>query len=68
MIKLENQKGTGVCENCKKRVNTTYIKKEVKIGDKVHQNVLANVCDECGGIISLPAQSLREIRKVEGRK
>jgi hypothetical protein len=63
MIKLENQKGTGVCETCKKRVVTTYLKREVEIKDKIYKNILVNVCDECGDIISLPAQSLKEIRE-----
>ena len=58
----ENDKSKAICEKCVKVVDTTFVFRDVKkpkSGEKV--NILVAVCDECGEIVAIPAQSLRAL-------
>ena len=69
-ILKEGDKGQGICHHCQKRVNKTYLIRDVPFEDGagVVNGVLAGVCDECDRVISTPAQSTPRIREALEKK
>lgn len=65
---LENEKGRAVCERCGQIVATTFLRRDVPFSDGVGlaRNILAGVCDSCGGVVAIPAQSTAAIRRARG--
>lgn len=59
----ENQKSKGICETCGCLTTTTMtIMNYVDTcSGKVAQNVLLSICDKCGDVVGIPAQSLPSI-------
>lgn len=56
---VEGDKSSGICETCKKKVST-YFKKHTlqNIPD-----VLVSICQECGNVVGIPAQSIKMLKK-----
>lgn len=55
----EGDKGKAVCEDCRAVVSTTFQRRDVPFSDGrgIVRNILVGVCDQCGGTVSIPAQS-----------
>src|SRR5215218_4282378 len=59
-----------ICNACRKRVETRFAVRTVRLpetGIEVH-DVLAAVCDECGGVASIPAQSAPRLKEARERR
>lgn len=59
------EKSRAICPHCSKVVETTFAYRDVPFDDgsgKV-KSILAAVCDECGAVASIPAQSTPAIRR-----
>lgn len=64
MIKL-GDKARAICSKCKQVRPTTYRVRSIAIdNEKVvgQVNVLTGVCDECNDIVSIPHQSVPDIK------
>ena len=61
----EGAKSPGPCGYCKKVVPSTLTKVTLSLCEGLEEveNVLVDVCDECGNMISIPAQSLPPIQQ-----
>ncbi len=61
----EGAKSPGPCGYCKKVVPSTLTKVTLSLCEGLEEveNVLVDVCDECGNMISIPAQSLPPIHQ-----
>lgn len=57
-------KGKAICAGCG-LIGTTYLHRNVPFSDGVGiaKNILAGVCDGCGQVVAIPAQSAEDIRK-----
>ena len=55
----EGAKRESICSYCEKSVTSTLTKTTLSIckGLEEVENVIVNVCDECGNMISIPARS-----------
>lgn len=64
VVKKEGDKSKGICENCKGVVETTFKYRDVPFSDDsgVVKNLLANVCDTCDEVVSIPAQETPKIK------
>lgn len=58
------EKSTGVCEECKSLVPTTFSICSVKLssGKGTVDDVLAATCDHCGHVVSIPQQSAPRVK------
>lgn len=56
-------KGRSVCAECG-LTNVTYEKRDVPIcgGQKMVENILAGVCDDCGMVVCIPGQESPKIK------
>ena len=61
----DGAKSPGPCGYCKKVVPSTLTKVTLSLCEGLEEveNVLVDVCDECGNMISIPAQSLPPIQQ-----
>lgn len=69
-ILKEGDRGQAVCEQCRQRTSTTYQYRTVRLertGVDV-SDVLVAVCDTCGGVVSIPAQSTPKLKEVREAK
>lgn len=66
---LEGDKGKALCEHCKRLVSTTYERRHVPFSDGQGEakDILAATCDECGLVVSIPAQSTPAIKQARAR-
>ncbi len=69
-IYKEGDKLSTGCHACKKRVDSTFLYRDVPFSDGsgVVPNILAAVCDECGTVVATPPQSTPAIRKAKAQK
>jgi hypothetical protein len=60
----EGEKSKAICSHCKQLVGTTFLRRDVPFSDGkgMVKNILAAVCDACGRVIAIPAQSTPAIR------
>ena len=65
----EGAKSPGPCGYCNKVVPSTLTKVTLSLCEGLEEveNVLVDVCDECGNMISIPAQSLPPIQQAHKR-
>jgi len=64
----QGDRGQAICPACRARVTTTYEYRTVRLertGVDV-ENVLVGVCDLCGEIVSIPAESLNRHHPLRG--
>lgn len=65
-MKLYNagDKGRALCENCNMLVDTTFEYRNVPFDDGIGmaKDILAAVCDRCGEVVAIPAQSIPAIK------
>ena len=63
------QKSRAICEDCGKRVTTTFGYHHVPFSDGkgAAPNVLAATCDDCGDVVAVPAQSTPAIIRARQR-
>jgi hypothetical protein len=59
------EKSRAICASCKKLVGTTFAYRDVPFddGEGEVKDILAAICDECGAVVSIPAQSTPAIRR-----
>lgn len=59
------EKSRAICTSCKKLVCTTFAYRDVPFddGEGEVKDILAAVCDECGAVVAIPAQSTPAIRR-----
>src|SRR5680860_208814 len=64
-ILRQGDKGQAICPDCRRRVSTTYNYRSVHLEktDVVVPNVLVGVCDTCGEVVSIPAQSSPKLKE-----
>lgn len=64
-ILLEGDKSRAICEHCASVVPTTFLRRNVPFSDGsgVASNVLVGVCDVCGRVVAIPAQSTPAIAR-----
>ena len=66
----EGDQSEAICHACERRVGTRFAVRTVRLpetGIEVH-DVLAAVCDECGGVAAIPAQSAPKLREARERR
>jgi hypothetical protein len=58
-------KSKAICETCQELVETTFLYRDVPFddGSGMVKDILASVCDRCGEVVAIPAQSLPAIRR-----
>ncbi|WP_200798012.1 hypothetical protein [Roseivivax lentus] len=61
----EGDRSRAICSVCGHIVSTTFALRDVPFdaGIGVVPNVLAAVCDNCGGVVAIPAQSTNAIAR-----
>ena len=61
----EGAKINSVCAYCEKSVTSTLTKVTLSLSAGLEEvdNVLVDICDECGKMVSIPAQSLPPIQQ-----
>ena len=59
------EKSKAICEDCGALVSTTFAYRDVPFDDGTGEvkDVLASVCDQCGRVVALPAQSTPAVRR-----
>ena len=69
-ILKEGEQGKAVCSSCERRVDITYRYRSVRLEQTgtMIENVLAGVCDACGEIALLPAQSVPRLKEAREAK
>lgn len=63
----ENDKSKAFCEDCKDLITTTMQYRDVPFddGSAIVKNILVGVCDNCGIVVSIPAQSTPAIAEAK---
>lgn len=58
-------KSEAICEHCKSLVPTTFMYRDVPFddGSGIVKDILVAVCDICGAVVAIPAQSTPAIRR-----
>ncbi len=56
---LPGDKSTAICWNCEMLVATTFVRCDIPLSDMscTVRGVVAAVCDTCGKVVAVPAQS-----------
>jgi hypothetical protein len=69
-ILKEGDKSLALCESCGRRTTTTYKYRSIELEESRVEvdNVLVGVCDECGAIASIPAQSFPRLKEARSGK
>lgn len=64
----EGETSKAACSGCGKVVTTTFRVRDVPFddGSGVAEGILASVCDRCGAVVAIPAQSSAAIQSVAG--
>lgn len=65
----DGEKGSAICSDCSKIVSTTFKRRDVPFidGKGIAEGILVGVCDECGQVVSIPAQSTPAIAESRSR-
>jgi len=70
-MKLYNAGDTSkaICETCQDLVETTFFYRDVPFddGSGIVKDILASVCNSCGEVVAIPAQSMPAIRRARER-
>jgi hypothetical protein len=58
-------KSKAICSSCAEVRPCTYLKRDVPLssGERTVLAVLVGVCDVCGGVVSIPQQSVPRIKE-----
>lgn len=66
----EGEKSKAICATCNEIVPTTFLRRDVPFSDKQGkvEGLLVSVCDICGTIVAIPAQSVPDIKKARESK
>lgn len=69
-ILRQGDKGQAICRDCRRRVSTTYEYRVVHLEktDVDVPDVLVGTCDECGKVVSIPAQSTPKLKEARDAK
>ena len=64
------EKSKAICESCGALVSTTFANRDLPFddGEGVVKDVLASVCDQCGQVVALPAQSTPAVRQARSQR
>lgn len=64
-LHTEGEKSFAICSFCFAITPTTYRRRDVSFGDGSGQvkDILVSVCDICGSIVAIPAESASAIRE-----
>ena len=64
-IYTEGDKSKALCSHCQGLVTTTFARLDVPFsdGEGLAKAILVGVCDQCGQVVSIPAQSTPAIRQ-----
>lgn len=62
---LEGDKSKAICARCEAIVQTTFMRRDVPFSDAsgLARNILVGVCDCCGDVVAIPAQSTPAIAR-----
>jgi hypothetical protein len=63
---VEGDKSQAICPRCKEIVATTFQRRDVPFSDGRGSalDILVSVCDTCGTVLAIPAQSTPAIKEV----
>lgn len=66
----EGDRSEAICHACRRRVSTHFAVCAVRLPESGIEvpDVLAAVCDECGGVAAIPAQSSPRLREARERR
>ena len=66
----EGDRSEAICHACEKRVSTQFAVRTVRLAETGLDvpDVLAAVCDECGGVAAIPAQSAPKLKEARERR
>jgi hypothetical protein len=66
----EGDRSEAICHACEKRVKTQFAVRTVRLAETGLDvpDVLAAVCDECGGVAAIPAQSAPKLKEARERR
>ncbi len=66
----EGDRSEAICHACEKRVTTTFAVRAVHLAETGLDvpDVLAAVCDECGGVAAIPAQWAPRLKEARERR
>src|ERR1041384_8174808 len=66
----EGDRSEAICHACEKRVETQFAVRTVRLAESGLDvpDVLAAVCDECGGVAAIPAQSAPKLKEARERR
>lgn len=67
IILKEGDKSKGLCDKCRKLVNTTFSYAAYKYNNFMIPNILQGFCDKCGTAVSIPHQSTYKIKEFRER-
>jgi hypothetical protein len=59
----EGSRSKAICPKCKDIVTTTFRLADFKYGKHVAKHVLLGFCNLCGKLVSIPHQSVPEIKR-----
>ena len=64
-IYREGENGSALCETCGKKVNTTFVRRDVPLSDNldVVKVVLVGVCNTCDSVVAMPHQSAPRVKR-----
>lgn len=65
----EGDKRTAACPNCEQVTATTFLRRNIPLneGEGMAKAILTEVCDVCGTVAALPAQSMPAVRETRQR-
>lgn len=68
-IYREGGKSKAICQHCERIVDTTFLYRDAQFSDGKGsaKNILVAVCDTCGEVVAIPAQSTAAIHKARQR-
>lgn len=66
IIFREGDKGAALCDHCRGKVSTTYVRRNVPLSDGSAKvpGVLVGACDTCNAIVVMPPQSTPRVKRV----
>jgi hypothetical protein len=69
-ILKEGDRSSGLCEECRKRVGVRYEYRAITLEESNIEvcDVLVAVCDDCGSVVSIPAQSFPRLKEARAEK
>ena len=66
IIFREGDKGVALCDHCRGKVTTTYVRRDVPLSDgsATVSGVLVGACDTCDAVVVTPPQSTPRVNRV----